>query len=208
MTIVLLVRHGQASLRAADYDQLSDLGREQAGLVAAALAARGIDEPRIVRGEHRRHAQTVEGAAWPTATVDRRWNEFDHRQILDVSPLDRMAPAERETAWLQGKERWAGGEHDDDYEMTYAEFARRAISALDEVANDLPEGRPAIAVTSAGVIAAVVSALLRGGPEMWLRLQTVTVNAGITKVSLGRRGRTLISFNDHAHLEPDLVTYR
>jgi len=37
----------------------------------------------------------------------------------------------------------------------------------------------------------------------------VVVNAAITKVVSGRRGVSLISFNEHGHLEPDqLVTYR
>jgi hypothetical protein len=37
----------------------------------------------------------------------------------------------------------------------------------------------------------------------------VTVNAGVTKVVRGRSGTTLVSFNEHGHLEADgLVTYR
>jgi hypothetical protein len=37
------------------------------------------------------------------------------------------------------------------------------------------------------------------------------VNASVTKVLVGRRGTTLVSFNDHAHLdggEDGLLTYR
>jgi hypothetical protein len=39
----------------------------------------------------------------------------------------------------------------------------------------------------------------------------VIVNTGIVKLAYGRAGTTLVSFNDHAHLEADpreLVTYR
>ena len=42
MSRILLVRHGQASLGAADYDQLSDLGEEQSRILGAALATQGI----------------------------------------------------------------------------------------------------------------------------------------------------------------------
>ena len=35
MDVLLLVRHGQASLGTADYDKLSDIGRHQARLRAA-----------------------------------------------------------------------------------------------------------------------------------------------------------------------------
>ncbi len=62
-------------------------------------------------------------------------------------------------------------------------------------------------VTSAGVIASIATALLGGGPELWHRLQTVAVNTGITKVIAGSRGLTLVSFNDHSHLEPNQLTY-
>jgi hypothetical protein len=36
------------------------------------------------------------------------------------------------------------------------------------------------------------------------------VNGSITKLVTGRRGVTLVSFNEHAHLEsaPELLTYR
>jgi hypothetical protein len=38
----------------------------------------------------------------------------------------------------------------------------------------------------------------------------VCVNSGVTKLVTGRRGVTLVSFNEHTHLEsqPGLLTYR
>ena len=42
MSTILLVRHGQASFGAADYDNLSPTGHEQSRVLGAALAARGI----------------------------------------------------------------------------------------------------------------------------------------------------------------------
>ena len=37
------------------------------------------------------------------------------------------------------------------------------------------------------------------------------VNTGVTKLVTGRRGVTMVSFNEHGHLEgrdPELLTYR
>jgi hypothetical protein len=63
--------------------------------------------------------------------------------------------------------------------------------------------------TSGGAIAAVCVGLLGVAPETFVALNRVTVNAGVTKVVRGRSGTTLVSFNEHAHLEADgLVTYR
>jgi hypothetical protein len=56
----------------------------------------------------------------------------------------------------------------------------------------------------------VTTALLGGDPALWSRLNVVCVNTGVTKVVTGRRGATLVSFNEHTHLEgePELLTYR
>ena len=44
-----------------------------------------------------------------------------------------------------------------------------------------------------------------------MRLNAVTVNSGVSTVTVGRRGTTLVSFNEHSHVlgqSPDLLTYR
>ena len=61
MPTVLLVRHGQASFGAADYDVLSETGRRRAEIAAASLAERGevdlggaVDDPGVVHAGTRR----------------------------------------------------------------------------------------------------------------------------------------------------------
>ena len=46
--------------------------------------------------------------------------------------------------------------------------------------------------------------------KLWSKLNPVCVNSGVTRVVTGRRGRTLVTFNEHAHLDgvPDVLTYR
>jgi len=46
--------------------------------------------------------------------------------------------------------------------------------------------------------------------ERWPSLARLLVNASITKVISGHTGTSLVTFNDHAHLETDraLITYR
>ena len=76
MSQILLVRHGQASWGAADYDVLSELGERQSFVLGEALAVRGVRPDLLVRGSMRRHRQTTEqalaGAGWPhgDAVVD------------------------------------------------------------------------------------------------------------------------------------------
>jgi hypothetical protein len=61
------------------------------------------------------------------------------------------------------------------------------------------------------VVAAVGVALLRVPAGAFVALNRVSVNAGISKVVTGRSGTSLVSFNEHAHLErgrAGLLTYR
>jgi hypothetical protein len=74
----------------------------------------------------------------------------------------------------------------------------------------LPESGTAVVVTSGGPIARIAADLLDGTLAAHRRLAPVVVNASVTKLVAGSRGCTLVSFNDHAHLEaePGLLTYR
>ncbi len=72
-------------------------------------------------------------------------------------------------------------------------------------------GETAVVFTSGGPVSWVAAVPARGAAGVWTQLNPVTVNASVTKVVVGRRGTTLVSFNDHGHLEgPDggLLTYR
>ena len=57
MTTLYLVRHGQASFKAANYDQLSELGYRQAAWLGEHFAARGIVFSRAVCGTLERQRQ-------------------------------------------------------------------------------------------------------------------------------------------------------
>ena len=62
------------------------------------------------------------------------------------------------------------------------------------------------------MIAALAASLLGLPDRAFVPLNRVSVNTSITKVIVGSRGKTLVSYNDHSHLEDagngDLVTYR
>ncbi|HEY2715725.1 MAG TPA: histidine phosphatase family protein, partial [Solirubrobacterales bacterium] len=82
MPTVLLIRHGQASFGAADYDVLSPTGERQAGIAAAAIARRGYRPSRIVSGSMRRQIDTAAAFDGPAPEVDPRWNEYDPNDVL------------------------------------------------------------------------------------------------------------------------------
>lgn len=62
MSTLSIVRHGQASYGQIDYDQLTELGFEQARRLGAWWADRGFEPDRVYVGPCRRHHQTWETA--------------------------------------------------------------------------------------------------------------------------------------------------
>jgi broad specificity phosphatase PhoE len=216
--VILLVRHGQASWGAADYDNLSEVGREQSEITGRALAGRGVTPDRIYAGTMRRHRQTAEGAvgaaAWGAELhTDEGWNEFDHVQMLEVHGApeggDDQMTRQQFDAWFDAAtERWTSGRYDEDYDEPFFSFTSRVESALRRTASGLGSGEVAVVFTSGGPISWVAATLLGGGIDTWMRLNPVTINASVAKVVVGARGTTLVSLNDHSHLEPDRVTYR
>src|SRR5438067_4041211 len=94
MVVLLLVRHGQASLGTADYDRLSDIGRRQAQVTGARLARTDLVIDRVVSGgliRQRDTAQAVLAAlGWPVSRlrIDERLDEYDHVEVMDRHPTE------------------------------------------------------------------------------------------------------------------------
>ncbi len=210
MAQVLLVRHGQASWGAADYDVLSETGERQAEVLGEALA--GVRPDMLVHGTMSRQRRTAEivavAAGWDVVPqVDGRWDEMDHLAVLAAQPRDFEGEPDRQQfqAWFEAAtDRWTAGAHDGDYAESFADFRGRVAAGL----ADLAEAGTVVVVTSGGPISATVTDLLAAALPTYTRLAPVVVNASITTVVSGRRGLTLVGFNEHRHLPPDLLTYR
>lgn len=225
---ITLVRHGQASFLAADYDALSEVGVRQARVLGAALASSAPLPATVVCGTMRRHRQTAEAclAAMGLSLrwdVDAGWDEYDHLEIIRAFE-PRFADHAVLAAELAGSgrpeeafqrmfaaavRRWTGGAHDADYREPWPAFLSRVDDALRRLEPAAAGG--VLVFTSGGPIAAACRGLL-GLPEAQaLRHGWTLVNAGITRIEVGEGGLALRGFNESAHLEgPDagLLTYR
>lgn len=225
MPTVLLIRHAQASFGARNYDVLSQRGRDQVRALVAGLARRGVQATTVVAGDLRRQRDTAgpcAAAAGVALTTDSRFNEYDDRDILGchgdgVTGLERREgdrPVDsREfqrilesalTAWIEAgaasgcREPWP-------------RFQARATAAVKDLAAGLNRGETGLAITSGGTIAAVTAALMGLPASALIALNRVSVTTAITKLAVGGGGITVVTINDHAHLEEaqaDLITYR
>jgi broad specificity phosphatase PhoE len=220
MGVLLLVRHGQASLGAADYDRLSDLGRRQAEVVGARLAGNGLTVDRVVAGELTRQRDTAEaimkalGRPLSELGTDGRLDEYDHVAVMarhdaGISFANATADGERgrqlQSALEEAIGSWISG--GTEYGESHDTFIERVQASIGDLVTK-PGGT--VAVTSGGVIAAYCALSLGLPVERWPSLARLVVNASITKIISGRTGTSLVTFNDHAHLESDraLITYR
>lgn len=210
MPAVHLVRHGQASAHGDDYDVLSARGREQAAVVGAELARRGLRDPLVVSGTLARQRDTAAvvseqlGLSGRGAT-DARWNEYDHLGLLQRYPAAEEGVLQE--LLDHALTSWIGDETDGGWRV----FADGAFTALQELADGLGRGRDAVVVTSGGVLAAVCGALLDTPPAGIVALNRVTVNAAVTTLAVGRSGISLLTFNDHAHFageRREMLTHR
>jgi broad specificity phosphatase PhoE len=230
MGVVYLVRHGQASFGAADYDQLSETGVAQARVLGEALRGRLPRVDAVITGTLARHRQTADAclAALGVEAGPRRlagFNEFDH-DVLIVRYAPRYAdrtllvrdmagtPDPRrafQELFTQAVARWVGSRHDGEYTESWSAFRERCLRALDELIQELGASRTALVFTSGGPITAICQELLRIPDEHAFRLNWALANCGITKVVYGERGRFLSTLNEHGHFEGAqraLLTYR
>jgi broad specificity phosphatase PhoE len=222
MSTIYLIRHAQASFGRSDYDRLSPQGEQQAALLGKALVARGVKPELVVSGSMRRHAQTaVLALADSGAEVDKGFDEFDHEEVIVahkpayrrravmLADLARTGHPGRafQQMFMAATERWTVG--GDGYTESFTDFCDRSEAAVRRTAERLGKGETAVVFTSGGPIAAVVSRVLSGGDGLWSRLNPVTINTAITKVVSGRSGLTVVSHNEHAHLDgTELLSYR
>jgi broad specificity phosphatase PhoE len=214
VSVILLVRHGQASFGSTDYDVLSPLGERQALRLGESLAARGVRPALVISGSMRRQQASAEAlvkqAGWDLeVSVDAAWNEFEPGGLV-ADPATAAEPPSRrayQEALEAGMRRWAGAAEGATGE-SFADFTARAESALRAVVSRQPSGATTLVATSAGVIGWIAASLLGADVEQWIRLNRVCVNTGVTTVVTGRQGVSLVAFNDHSHLSPPEVTYR
>jgi broad specificity phosphatase PhoE len=220
MPALLLLRHAQASFGAADYDVLSERGHDQVAALHAALAARGVEPVSRVSGSLRRQRDTA-APFGGDLRIDPRWDEYDSGDLLGThsavaAGLERApgddAP-ERSSkdfqtilddamlAWIAAGEEGGAAE-------TWPAFRDRVRAALEEAAGGLGKGETGLVFTSGGVIAAVCTLVMGLEQEAFVTFNRTSVNASVTKLIVGGRGTSLVTFNEHAHLEPGLVTYR
>jgi broad specificity phosphatase PhoE len=224
MGTLYLVRHGQASFGAADYDRLSDLGRRQCLRLGAHLRERGLRFEGAYRGSLRRQSESLDAVAeglggLPPAVELTAWNEYDADAVLRaLHPQLPPAPDGADAAarhrhhfrlLRDGLTAWMAGRTTPQGMPSHADFVAAVARALEAVRTR--HRGDVLAVSSGGPIATAVGLVLGLAPQAVIELNLRIRNSAVTEFAFTPRRHALVSFNTIAHLErgvpADWVTY-
>jgi broad specificity phosphatase PhoE len=212
MGTLYLVRHGQASFGAADYDQLSDLGRRQCERLGAWFAAQGIAFDAVLTGTLKRHGQSLAGIE---AGLKRRHealampglNEYDSEAVVHaLHPALPPAPTTPEHVrqhfrlLREGLRAWMAGTTQPRGLPTHAQFTAGVVAALDHVRAQHAEGC-VLVVSSGGPISVALGHVLGLGPEAVIDLNMQLRNSAVSELRVSPRRHSLVTFNTLPHLD-------
>ncbi len=236
MSMLFLMRHGQASFGQSRYDRLSPTGYQQARLVAKHLHDIGITFDAVYTGELIRQQQTYEGMAevfrtsgapLPTSTVATELNEYDaagiwkayYPTIVRENPdleLDETTLAENPKQFQKVFARivklWISGNDNPAGIESWPSFRSRIDTGLKNIMRHEGSGKNVMIVSSAGPIALTVQ-MATGMPDsQCIGISWQVMNASLTRFRYNSTQMTLAGFNDVAALEihgdASLLTYR
>jgi len=226
MSTLLVVRHGQASYGAADYDQLSQLGEEQSERLGTWLAKRERQVDALYVGPAKRHRQTAAGIAraaaskgldLPEPTEDTGLGEFPAFELFTMHTGTELHKAEpKGTGPTSSFERicdgWMRGTLDSGHLETAEQFEARVVGSLATICAtecaDATKGKTIMLVTSGGPKMMAMKSVLGLASGKACELLWSIANASVSEFRFRDDALALAAFNRIAHLEREHVTYR
>ena len=231
MTVLTLVRHGQASYMEDNYDRLSPLGERQAEMLGQYWLKLGIAFDHVFHGPGERHIRTGDivgglfhqaGKPWPAPAVVSEFDEFQGEEILrTLTPvlmerhqhIRRMAEAyeaasgkaeKRETLgllFLEVARRWVDAEVTSPDVESWQQFTGRVGRGIQHVRACSRDASRVAVFTSGGPTAVTVAMALDLPSRTALDLAFRTHNASYSEFRLTEDQLLLNSYNSYSHLD-------
>jgi broad specificity phosphatase PhoE len=233
---IYLIRHGQASFGADDYDVLSPIGIRQAEILGAHLAQLGTRIDRGVSGNLRRQQHTANAAlerlqdsagTIPALEIDPAFNEFDAEAVIRALLPSMLAEEPealhvmRNAAANRGEfqrifsaliKRWVEEDYSNASLQSWQAFVEQVEGGLNRLLEQADSKQNIAVFTSGGTITALLHLITGIAPAQAFELNWQIVNTSLSCLKFRGKQVSLASFNSHAHLQlmkaPELITYR
>jgi broad specificity phosphatase PhoE len=206
-----LVRHGQASFGADDYDVLSALGERQAKRLGEYFKYKGIVFDAALTGTLKRQVSTFAGicagmgmrpmaSSWPAL------NEYDSEAVIHaVHPFKLEKPTTPEMyrshfrLLKDGLAQWMAGVVSPIGMASYVDFVAGINAALDHVRENCHGN--VLLVSSGGPISTAVGQVLGTSPDATIELNLRIRNSSVTEFAFNPKRHMLVSYNNLPHLD-------
>jgi len=230
MSVLTVVRHGQASFLAKDYDKLSEIGERQAAALGAYWARNGVRIDAVYTGPRKRQIDTASiagaeyakgGFAWPEPAViegldEYRVDEVMRRYVPDLAAADPHVgelcrsvqrakgtdelPMAIEKLFRRVSTMWMRKEFKADEVEDWNQFSGRVRGALAETRNHGRRGAHVVVITSAGPTAVAMQAALGLDAQAALEMSWLVRNTACSEFLFSGDRFSLWSFNATPHL--------
>jgi broad specificity phosphatase PhoE len=236
MSRLTLIRHAQASIGRADYDQLSPRGEEQARRLGVHWAEQGTVFDQIFVGPRQRHQRTAarvgaefvqRGLLWPGAVSLPELDEYAGLEVfraslpelrkngVDPATLsavlaDPASGSSREFLKLFQDilGRWVRGELPVPGVETWKEFRLRARRGLEQIVSGAAPGQRIAVFTSTGPVAAALDRAFELDDVRMLEASWQLRNTAVSEFEFSGSRFSLHQFNALPHLTTaELVTH-
>ena len=236
MSMIYMIRHGQASFGKENYDRLSPLGKRQALILAQHLLVAGFHPDAVYSGTMVRQAVTARevlsvyratGRNVPDLEMLSGFNEYDTTAIITAlfpdmiketpSLKDELAKmyvskASFKRVFEGAMLRWVSGQFDTPKIESWEDLKTRVAGSLRLIMERHGRGKTIAVFTSGGPIAASLAYVLGIPGEDAMYLNWQLLNTSISRYMYNEQRITLAGFNGITHLElagdPTLITYR
>lgn len=211
MATLYLVRHGQASFGADNYDQLSDLGQRQCLQLGRHFAAKGLKFDAALTGTQQRHRQTLEGicAGAQTALEASHWpalNQYNSDAVIAAvhpEPLARPTTPEHCSHHFRllrvGLTQWMLGKAQPQGMPAWRVFQQAVVDVLTHIRQS--DAQQVLLVSSSGPIACAIGHVLATPPEASVELGLRLRNSSVTEFTFSAKRQMLQTYNTLSHLD-------
>jgi len=235
MATIYLIRHGQASFGADDYDKLSPLGCRQAQWVGQYLRDCGIRFDAAFSGDLLRQRETAELALASQAEtvphhIDARFNEIQNDEqvkylmpeVVTANPqiqalVDRGLSSSKDYQKVIDAvfNYWVSPACNEPRIQSWQDYSSGVRDALQDVMRSQGSGKTLAIFTSGGTIATMVAQVLGLSGADTYKFYEPVFNCSVSQIFYSGDKASLSYFNDRSFLQllgaqndEELVSYR